>query len=128
LVIASTVAFLLALLVNLLETVVLSSTGAHPEIPHWLEQRYLFLAAWGFLRHARSIQQGAHVGFPNGPESRLPDARGIRNPGVRSQSAGGVADSSGVGDYRVDCRDTFRPQSDHYPDTPPPNPPFSKPS
>jgi len=23
-------------------------TSAHPEIPHWLDQRYLFLAAWGF--------------------------------------------------------------------------------
>src|ERR1019366_7637190 len=48
LVIASTVALLLALLLNQVETVVLASTGAHPEIPHWLDQRYLFLAAWGF--------------------------------------------------------------------------------
>jgi uncharacterized protein involved in response to NO len=48
LVIASTCAFLLALLVNQVETIVLASTGAHPEIPHWLDQRYLFLAAWGF--------------------------------------------------------------------------------
>jgi uncharacterized protein involved in response to NO len=48
LVIASTCAFLLALLVNQVETMVLASTGAHPEIPHWLDQRYLFLAAWGF--------------------------------------------------------------------------------
>jgi hypothetical protein len=48
LVIASSVAFLLALLMNQVETVVLASTGAHPEIPHWLDQRYLFLAAWGF--------------------------------------------------------------------------------
>lgn len=48
LVIAATVAFLLALLANQVETVVLASTGAHPEIPHWLDQRYLFLAAWGF--------------------------------------------------------------------------------
>jgi hypothetical protein len=48
LVIASTVAFLLALLANQVETVVLASTGAHPAIPHWLDQRYLFLAAWGF--------------------------------------------------------------------------------
>jgi uncharacterized protein involved in response to NO len=48
LVIAATVAFLLALVVNQVETAVLASTGAHPEIPHWLDQRYLFLAAWGF--------------------------------------------------------------------------------
>src|SRR4051794_20171688 len=48
LVIAATVAFLLALLVNQVETVVLALTAAHPEIPHWLDQRYLFLAAWGF--------------------------------------------------------------------------------
>ena len=48
LVIAATVAFLLALILNQVETVVLASTGAHPEIPHWLDQRYLFLAAWGF--------------------------------------------------------------------------------
>ena len=48
LVIAATVAFLVALLVNQIETVVLASTAAHPEIPHWLDQRYLFLAASGF--------------------------------------------------------------------------------
>jgi uncharacterized protein involved in response to NO len=48
LVIAATVAFLLALILNQVETVVLASTGAHPEIPHRLDQRYLFLAAWGF--------------------------------------------------------------------------------
>jgi uncharacterized protein involved in response to NO len=48
LVIAATVAFLLALILNQVETMVLASTGAHPEIPHWLDQRYLFLAAWGF--------------------------------------------------------------------------------
>jgi len=48
LVIAATVAFLLALIFNLVETLVLASAGAHPEIPHWLDQRYLFLAAWGF--------------------------------------------------------------------------------
>jgi hypothetical protein len=48
LVIAATVAFLLALIFNQVETVVLAATGAHPEIPHWLDQRYLFLAAWGF--------------------------------------------------------------------------------
>jgi hypothetical protein len=48
LVIASTAAFLLALLVNQVETIVLALTAAHPEIPHWLDQRYLFLAGWGF--------------------------------------------------------------------------------
>jgi hypothetical protein len=48
LVIAATVAFLLALILNQVQTVVVASTGAHPEIPHWLDQRYLFLAAWGF--------------------------------------------------------------------------------
>ena len=48
LVIAATVAFLLALILNQVETVVLASTSAHPEIPHWLDQRYLFLVAWGF--------------------------------------------------------------------------------
>jgi uncharacterized protein involved in response to NO len=48
LVIAATVAFLLALVFNQVETVVLAWTGANPVIPHWLDQRYLFLAAWGF--------------------------------------------------------------------------------
>jgi uncharacterized protein involved in response to NO len=48
LVIAATVAFLLALILNQVETVVLAATGTHPVIPHWLDQRYLFLAAWGF--------------------------------------------------------------------------------
>jgi hypothetical protein len=48
LVIASTVAFLLCLVVNQVETVVLATAAAHPEIPHWLDQRYLFLAGWGF--------------------------------------------------------------------------------
>ena len=48
LVIAGTVAFLLALVFNQIETVVLAATGEHPVIPHWLDQRYLFLAAWGF--------------------------------------------------------------------------------
>jgi uncharacterized protein involved in response to NO len=48
LVIAGTVAFLLALIFNQVETVVLAATGEHPVIPHWLDQRYLFLAAWGF--------------------------------------------------------------------------------
>ena len=48
LVIAASVAFLLALIVNQVEAVVLATTAGHPEIPHWLDQRYLFLAAWGF--------------------------------------------------------------------------------
>ncbi len=48
LVIASTVGFLLALLMNQFETIHLAVTSTHPEIPHWLDQRYLFLVAWGF--------------------------------------------------------------------------------
>jgi hypothetical protein len=48
LVIAATVAFLLALIFNQVETVVLAATAEHPVLPHWLDQRYLFLAAWGF--------------------------------------------------------------------------------
>jgi uncharacterized protein involved in response to NO len=48
LVIAATVAFLFALILNQVETVILASTAEHPVIPHWLDQRYLFLAAWGF--------------------------------------------------------------------------------
>jgi hypothetical protein len=48
LVIAATVAFLLALGFNQVETVVLALTATDPAIPHWLDQRYLFLAAWGF--------------------------------------------------------------------------------
>ena len=47
-VIASTVILLVALVTNLVEAVVLAATAAHPEIPHWLDQRYLFLAGWGF--------------------------------------------------------------------------------
>jgi hypothetical protein len=49
LVIASTVGFLLALLMNQFETIHLAVTSTHPEIPHWLDQRYLFLAACGSL-------------------------------------------------------------------------------
>jgi uncharacterized protein involved in response to NO len=48
LVVASIVSLLLALLMNQVETLLLAFNGAHPEIPHWLDQRYLFLAAWGF--------------------------------------------------------------------------------
>jgi hypothetical protein len=47
-VIASTATLLLALVVNQVEAIVLAVTAAHPEIPHWLDQRYLFLAGWGF--------------------------------------------------------------------------------
>ena len=47
-VIASTSAFLLALIANLAVAVVLAGSAARPEIPHWLDQRFLFLAAWGF--------------------------------------------------------------------------------
>jgi len=48
LVIASMIAFLAALLMNQVVTIVLAATSGGPEIPHWLDQRYLFLAAWGF--------------------------------------------------------------------------------
>jgi hypothetical protein len=48
LVMASTVGFLLALLMNQVETIHLAITCTHPAIPHWLDHRYLFLAAWGF--------------------------------------------------------------------------------
>ncbi len=48
LVMASTVVFLLALVANQVEAAVLAMTATHPEIPHWLDQRYLFLAGWGF--------------------------------------------------------------------------------
>ena len=48
LVMASTVAFLLVLLMNQAVSISVAMTGMYPEIPHWLDQRYLFLAAWGF--------------------------------------------------------------------------------
>lgn len=48
LVVASTVALLLALLANLGVTMLLSWRGVDPAIPHGLDQRYLFLAGWGF--------------------------------------------------------------------------------
>jgi hypothetical protein len=48
LVVASTMAFLLALVVNQEQAVVLALTATSPEIPHWFDQRYLFLAGWGF--------------------------------------------------------------------------------
>jgi uncharacterized protein involved in response to NO len=48
LIIASSAGFLLALLMNQVESIHLAMTSTHPEMPHWLDQRYLFLAAWGF--------------------------------------------------------------------------------
>jgi uncharacterized protein involved in response to NO len=48
LVAASTGALLLALAMNLAVSISVARYGAHPEVPHWLDQRYLFLVAWGF--------------------------------------------------------------------------------
>lgn len=48
LVIASTAALLLVLLMNFVLAGQSAWQGASPAIPHWLDQRYLFLAAWGF--------------------------------------------------------------------------------
>jgi uncharacterized protein involved in response to NO len=48
LVVASTLGFLSVLVVNQVEAVVLAMGAFHPEIPHRLDQRYLFLVAWGF--------------------------------------------------------------------------------
>jgi uncharacterized protein involved in response to NO len=48
LVMASTAAFLFALLMNQALSISVAMTSRHPEIPHWLDQRYLFLAGWGF--------------------------------------------------------------------------------
>jgi uncharacterized protein involved in response to NO len=45
---ASIVGLLLVLLLNQAETLYLAVQGSHPEIPHWLDQRYLILATWGF--------------------------------------------------------------------------------
>jgi uncharacterized protein involved in response to NO len=36
------------LAMNLAVSISVARYGAHPEVPHWLDQRYLFLAAWGF--------------------------------------------------------------------------------
>ena len=38
-----------ALVFNLVECFHLATGGATPSFPHWLDQRYLVLAAWGFL-------------------------------------------------------------------------------
>jgi hypothetical protein len=48
LVIASTVGFLILLLVNLCAAVYLGFRAASPEFPHWFDQRFLVLATWGF--------------------------------------------------------------------------------
>jgi len=48
LVIASTACLLAALLMNQGEAIYVAMYAAHPELPHWLDQRYLVLAAWGF--------------------------------------------------------------------------------
>jgi hypothetical protein len=48
LVMASTGTFLFVLAMNLALSISVARDGAHPEVPHWLDQRYLFLAAWGF--------------------------------------------------------------------------------
>ena len=48
LVMASTACFLAVLLMNQGLTIYLAMHAAHPELPHWLDQRYLVLAAWGF--------------------------------------------------------------------------------
>jgi len=47
-VVASTIGFLLMLLVNLGAAIYLAAEGASPEFPHWFDQRFLVLATWGF--------------------------------------------------------------------------------
>lgn len=48
LVIASTVGFLILLLINLGASGYLAFRADSPAIPHWFDQRFLVLAAWGF--------------------------------------------------------------------------------
>ncbi len=48
LVVASTAGFGLLLLANLAISTVLAVQGDGPAIPHWLDQRFLVLATWGF--------------------------------------------------------------------------------
>jgi hypothetical protein len=48
LVVASTVGFLSLLLMNLGIALWLAMTADNPAIPHWLDQRFLVLATWGF--------------------------------------------------------------------------------
>ena len=86
LVIASTVGFLLALLMNQFETIHLAMTGAHPQIPHWLDQRYLFLAAWGFPVLA---VWGFNARW-------LPVFLGLRKPSGRGLMAALCASGSGI--------------------------------
>lgn len=47
-VIASTIGFLILLLVNLSAAIYLAFRAASPEFPHWFDQRFLVLATWGF--------------------------------------------------------------------------------
>lgn len=48
LVIASTVGFLILLVLNAAIAARLAMAAATPELPHWLDQRFLVLATWGF--------------------------------------------------------------------------------
>jgi uncharacterized protein involved in response to NO len=48
LVIASTAGFLVLLLMNAAISANLALSGPAPEFPHWLDQRFLVLATWGF--------------------------------------------------------------------------------
>jgi len=48
LVIASTAGFLILLLLNAAIVARLAMAGENPEFPHWLDQRFLVLATWGF--------------------------------------------------------------------------------
>jgi uncharacterized protein involved in response to NO len=95
LVTASTVAFLLALVVNQVEAVVLAWTAAHPEIPHWLDQRYLFLAGWGFPVlavwgfNARWLPVFLGLGEPHG--RKLMAAMGALVVGLLAAAAGSFA-------------------------------------
>lgn len=48
-VVASTIGFLMTLLVNLIVTADLAVRGSGPAVPHGLDQRLLILPTWGFL-------------------------------------------------------------------------------
>jgi hypothetical protein len=87
LVIASTIAFLLVLVVNQVESIVLAWTSPHPEIAHWLNQRYLFLAAWGFPVFA---VWGFNARW-------LPVFLGLREPSSRSLLAALTVAVCGIG-------------------------------
>ena len=92
LVIASTLALLVALVLNQLETIVLALTAAHPEIPHWLDQRYLFLAGWGFPVlavwgfNARWLPVFAGLNEPHGRNLMI--AMGTLLPGIALAATG----------------------------------------